>query len=301
MIIHRIQILPSIKYSYQKVWEDRYFLLKVSWLCLLLEIVFSLLLDEYVRDNPFNAEIDTESFIVPFRMPYENFLFYAISIVFSSIVFVRYYQFLLISDGNIRGKLPHISINPDRKINLPYYFEFNKNIIFYALFTFLFFSPFIILEHNFSLIYFSLFPEDIYGIGTYITAIKYYIFNRLFAHNPIEIFLMSSVIFVWPYFAVKNQYSTKDLKSLFVATKGNLLPIFITVYLLTMVLEVYFYITGVMVNEYLYSNHYSMDTVDQVNYILYIIGFPINYVLVFTQITFMSLIYKKLVLEGKKL
>ena len=107
------------------------------------------------------------------------------------------------------------------------------------------------------------------------------------------------VIFVWPYIALKNQYSIKDLKSLFAATKGNLLPIFIVVYLLVMVLEIYFYITGTMVNQYLYSNHYSMHIVDQVNYILYVVGFPINYALVFTQITFMSVIYKKLVTEGK--
>ena len=302
----KVKIWPMVKESYAQVNRTRAIWSPVVWLPLALIFVWYSIFwffpefRLFISTDLLNAGGGADFF--DYWFVFETFM--------TSVFMVALYRFFILDEKPDIKYIEYKKGIPELKtvFKLPYYFRFGRWEFVFALFSSLLGVFFLLLQDVFRLYWLNNLAAD--GLSGWIQAdlthSAFLYTGIVYFLQFLELLVYTVLVLVFPFLALHDSYAFKNISEMVKAVKGNIFRILIIVSLIYLpydgfnsainLVYVYAFKMGLLSD----SSPFREDILFHVGWIRYYASLGVYYVCVLADIIFLSIIYKRLVLENDK-
>ena len=294
----KIRIWPAFRESYAQLFKTSTFWGPVVWLPLALIFVWY---STFWFFPEFRLFISMDVLNARGGADFFEYLWFIFEIFITSIFMVALYRFFILGEKPDIKYIEYKKGIPELKtvFKLPYYFRFGRWEFVFALFSSLLGVFFLLAEDGFRIYWLNVLVSD-FGHSEFLyTGVVYFI-------RFLEFLVYTVLVLVFPFLALHDSYAFKNISEMVKAVKGNIFRILIIVSLIYLpydgfnsainLVYVYAFKMGLLSD----SSPFREDILFHVGWIRYYASLGVYYVCVLADIIFLSIIYKRLVLENDK-
>ncbi len=290
----RIQIWPAVLEAYLQTFEKFKSFLPVIWLSLVLILIWDGVFWFYPNIVTSFAEAGYASSFKNFA---HDFIFILVEVLIASIVFVALLRWLIIDEIPKTSEVSYQKGIPNLKtvFRLPYYFYFGPKEFLYASFVGLVTFLVMILENSVQMSFYHFGLE----LGAVYSNMQLYFYILAFRFvQLLELLLYAVFILVFAHIAVKGRV---DIYQCVKNIKGNVLRvliigflIFVPYYIINNILIIFSPFNPEWLNGWISNNARVYEFLTNAHHFSAVLAY---YFCAIVDIVFISLIYRKLMVE----